>query len=165
MPRQQASSFLCVLPARLDRELEPSALARKIRYLTGEKVINLADKTFRFNGWSLAVQNIPIDFADKHAQTRKVLLGLLVIVRVMLKDGTYHEDVGYGHTENCWGKGAAFAKAKKDECPLVCPCLLEIVTGLHLMPPAVHYPSTHCGGMDTIPSIDRSTHMIHSLYR
>jgi DNA recombination protein Rad52 len=35
------------------------------------------------------------------------------IVRVTLKDGTYHKDVGYGHIENCKGKAAAFAKAKK----------------------------------------------------
>ena len=62
-------------------------------------------------------------------------MGLSVIVRVTLKDGTYHEvcvhgcvlhtvaltnwsgstqDIGYGHIENCKGKAAAFEKAKKE---------------------------------------------------
>lgn len=35
-------------------------------------------------------------------------------MRVTLKDGTYHEDIGYGHIENCKGKAAAFEKAKKE---------------------------------------------------
>ncbi|KAI9879985.1 MAG: DNA repair protein rad52 [Pleopsidium flavum] len=35
-------------------------------------------------------------------------------MRVTLRDGTYHEDVGYGHIENCKGKAAAFEKAKKE---------------------------------------------------
>ena len=37
-----------------------------------------------------------------------------IIVRVTLRDGTYHEDVGYGHIENAKGKAAAFEKAKKE---------------------------------------------------
>lgn len=57
-------------------------------------------------------------------------LGLSVIVRVTLRDGTFHEvrnfesqevgfakqlqDIGYGHIENCKGKAAAFEKAKKE---------------------------------------------------
>jgi DNA repair and recombination protein RAD52 len=44
----------------------------------------------------------------------KISLGLSVIMRVTLKDGTYHEDIGYGHIENCKGKAAAFEKAKKE---------------------------------------------------
>ncbi len=35
-------------------------------------------------------------------------------MRVTLRDGTYHEDIGYGHMENCKGKAAAFEKAKKE---------------------------------------------------
>lgn len=35
-------------------------------------------------------------------------------MRITLRDGTYHEDIGYGHIENCKGKAAAFEKAKKE---------------------------------------------------
>lgn len=31
-----------------------------------------------------------------------------------MKDGTHHEDIGYGQIENCKGKAAAFEKAKKE---------------------------------------------------
>jgi DNA repair and recombination protein RAD52 len=55
-----------------------------------------------------------VDFVEEHPQTLKVSLGLSVIVRVTLRDGTYHEDIGYGHMENCKGKAAAFEKAKKE---------------------------------------------------
>jgi recombination DNA repair RAD52 pathway protein len=51
---------------------------------------------------------------DENPQTFKVSLGLSVIVRVTLRDGTFHEDIGYGHIENCKGKAAAFEKAKKE---------------------------------------------------
>lgn len=69
---------------------------------------------FGFNGWSSSIQNIQIDFVDENPQTGKISLGLSVIVRVTLKDGTYHEDIGYGQIENCKGKAAAFEKAKKE---------------------------------------------------
>lgn len=69
---------------------------------------------FGFNGWSSSIQNIQIDFVDENPQTGKISLGLSVIVRVTLKDGAYHEDIGYGQIENCKGKAAAFEKAKKE---------------------------------------------------
>jgi len=69
---------------------------------------------FGFNGWSSSIQNIQIDFVDENSQTGKISLGLSVIVRVTLKDGSYHEDIGYGQIENCKGKAAAFEKAKKE---------------------------------------------------
>ncbi|KAL2833379.1 DNA repair and recombination protein radC [Aspergillus cavernicola] len=92
----------------------PGAAGQKVHYLTADKCINLANEAFGFNGWSSSIQNIMIDFVDEFSTTGKVCLGLSVIVRVTLKDGTYHEDVGYGHIENCKGKAAAFEKAKKE---------------------------------------------------
>lgn len=35
-------------------------------------------------------------------------------MRVTLRDGTYHEDIGYGSIENARGKAMAFEKAKKE---------------------------------------------------
>lgn len=69
---------------------------------------------FGFNGWSSSIQNIQVDFADENAQTQRVSIGLSVIVRVTLRDGTYHEDIGYGSIENARGKAMAFEKAKKE---------------------------------------------------
>ena len=111
---------VATLQSRLDKQLgpeyissRPGAAGQKVHYLAAEKVINLANEVFGFNGWSSAIQNIQIDFVDEN-QNGKISLGLSVIVRVTLKDGTFHEDVGYGHIENCKGKAAAFEKAKKE---------------------------------------------------
>jgi DNA repair and recombination protein RAD52 len=111
---------IATLQSRLDKQLgpeyissRPGAAGQKVHYLAAEKVINLANEVFGFNGWSSAIQNIQIDFVDE-SQSGRVSLGLSVIVRVTLKDGTFHEDVGYGHIENCKGKAAAFEKAKKE---------------------------------------------------
>ena len=120
-PTAYTASEIATLQAKLDKQLGPEYISArpgpsgsKIHYLTGEKSINLANEVFGFNGWSSSIQNIQIDFVDENAQTDKISLGLSVIVRITLKDGTYHEDIGYGHIENCKGKAAAFAKAKKE---------------------------------------------------
>lgn len=112
---------IATLQSRLDKQLgpeyissRPGAAGQKVHYLAAEKVINLANEVFGFNGWSSGIQNIQIDFVDENSQTGKISLGLSVVVRVTLKNGTFHEDIGYGHIENCKGKAAAFEKAKKE---------------------------------------------------
>lgn len=112
---------IATLQSRLERQLGPEYISarpgpsgQKIHYLAAEKCIALANEVFGFNGWSSSIQNIQVDFVDENPQTLKISLGLSVIVRVTLKDGTYHEDIGYGHIENCKGKAAAFEKAKKE---------------------------------------------------
>jgi DNA repair and recombination protein RAD52 len=112
---------IATLQCRLDRQLGPEYISTrpgngggKVHYLAAEKVINLANEVFGFNGWSSAIQNVQIDFVDENTTTGRVNLGLSTIVRVTLKDGTYHEDIGYGHCENTKGKAAAFEKAKKE---------------------------------------------------
>ncbi|KAL3450733.1 hypothetical protein BJX65DRAFT_270023 [Aspergillus insuetus] len=118
---QYTPDEIAALQARLEKKLgpeyissRPGAAGQKVHYLSADKCINLANEVFGFNGWSSSIQNIQIDFVDEAPNTGKISLGLSVIVRVTLKDGAYHEDVGYGHIENCKGKAAAFEKAKKE---------------------------------------------------
>ncbi|KAI0903805.1 hypothetical protein F4823DRAFT_629122 [Ustulina deusta] len=112
---------IATLQVRLEKQLGPEYLSarsgpsgQKVHYIAAEKCIALANEVFGFNGWSSSIQNIQVDFVDENPQTLKISLGLSVIVRVTLRDGTYHEDIGYGHMENCKGKAAAFEKAKKE---------------------------------------------------
>lgn len=86
----------------------------KVHYVAAEKCIQLANEIFGFNGWSSTVKEWQVDFVDENATTLKVSMGISVIVRVTLRDGTFHEDIGYGHIENCKGKAAAFEKCKKE---------------------------------------------------
>lgn len=124
-PQQRISEYtaqeIATLQSRLEKQLGPEYISsragpsgQKVHYITAEKCIALANEVFGFNGWSSSIQNIHVDFLDEHPQTLKISLGLSVIVRVTLRDGTYHEDLGYGHIENCKGKAAAFEKAKKE---------------------------------------------------
>jgi DNA repair and recombination protein RAD52 len=112
---------IATLSSRLEKQLGPEYISsragpsgQKVHYLAAEKCIQLANEVFGFNGWSSQIMECQVDFVDENPQTFKVSLGLSVIVRVTLKDGTFHEDVGYGHMENCKGKAAAFEKAKKE---------------------------------------------------
>jgi DNA repair and recombination protein RAD52 len=112
---------IATLQSRLEKQLGPEYISsrpgpggQKVHYITGEKCIQLANEVFGFNGWSSSIMQIQVDYVDEDSVTRKVSLGLSVIVRVTLRDGTYHEDIGYGEIENCKGKGAAFHKAKKE---------------------------------------------------
>ncbi|KAL4927200.1 RAD52 DNA repair protein RADC [Aspergillus undulatus] len=118
---QYTSEEVAMLQARLEKKLgpeyissRPGAAGQRVHYLAADKCINLANEVFGFNGWSSSIKDIQIDFVDESPNTGKVSLGLSVITRVTLRDGAYHEDVGYGHIENCKGKAAAFEKAKKE---------------------------------------------------
>ncbi|CAG8949179.1 hypothetical protein HYFRA_00004802 [Hymenoscyphus fraxineus] len=112
---------IITLQTRLDKQLGPEYISsragpggQKIHYLAGEKCIQLANEVLGFNGWSSQIRDLQVDYVDENPQTGKVSLGLSVVVRVTLRDGTYHEDLGYGHIENAKGKAAAFEKSKKE---------------------------------------------------
>ncbi|KAI9797794.1 MAG: DNA repair protein rad52 [Piccolia ochrophora] len=111
---------IATLSSRLEKRLGPEYLSarpgaggQKLLYVPGDKCVNLANEIFGFNGWSSTIKDIQIDFVDETSNGR-VSLGISVVVRVTLKDGTYHEGIGYGHIENCKCKGSAFEKAKKE---------------------------------------------------
>ena len=60
---------IATLQSRLDRQLGPEYISTrpgqgggKVHYLAAEKVINLANEVFGFNGWSSQIQNVQIDF-------------------------------------------------------------------------------------------------------
>ncbi|TVY82433.1 DNA repair and recombination protein rhm52, partial [Lachnellula suecica] len=112
---------IATLQSKLEKQLGPEYISsragpggQKVWYLAAEKCIQLANDVFGFNGWSSQIMDVQVDFVDENPTTMKVSLGLSVIVRVTLRDGTFHEDIGYGHMENAKGKAAAFEKAKKE---------------------------------------------------
>ena len=110
---------IATLSSRLEKQLGPEYISSrpgagggKVHYLSADKCINLANEVFGFNGWSSAIQNVQIDFVsellvcsfneglspgqvDESQSTGKVSLGLSVIVRVTLRDGTFHEVIFY----------------------------------------------------------------------
>ena len=74
--------------------------------------ISLANAIFNFDGWSSSVQDVTVDFVDE-TRDGKWCVGISVILRVTLRNGAYHEDIGYGACTNMPDKGQAIEKAKK----------------------------------------------------
>jgi DNA repair and recombination protein RAD52 len=112
------SRQIATLQAKLNKKLGPEFISQrpgpgggpKLTYAEGWKIINLANEVFGFNGWSSNIVSIVTDFVDYSEESKRVNVGVTAIVRVTLRDGTYHEDVGYGTLENGKSKGAALDK-------------------------------------------------------
>lgn len=85
----------------------------QVAYLEGFRALNLANEIFGFNGWSSKIVSSNIEFIDETADCR-VSLAVNTIVRVTLKDGTFREDIGFGHIQNCRNKAEAYQKARKE---------------------------------------------------
>ncbi|CAE6395872.1 unnamed protein product [Rhizoctonia solani] len=110
---------LAQMQAKLNKKLGPEFLSQrpgpgggpKLTYAEGWKIINLANEVFGFNGWSSSVLSITTDYIDQNPETHRYNVGVSALVRVTLRDGAFHEDVGFGALDNSKGKGAALDKA------------------------------------------------------
>ncbi|KAH7344803.1 Rad52/22 family double-strand break repair protein-domain-containing protein [Rhizoctonia solani] len=113
---------LAEMQAKLNKKLGPEFISQrpgpgggpKLTYAEGWKVINLANEVFGFNGWSSSVLSITTDYIDQNPETHRYNVGVSALVRVTLRDGAFHEDVGFGALDNAKGKGAALDKCKKE---------------------------------------------------
>ncbi|KAG9104865.1 DNA repair protein rad52 [Ceratobasidium sp. 370] len=113
---------LAAMQAKLNRKLGPEFLSQrpgpgggpKLTYAEGWKIINLANEVFGFNGWSSSVLSITTDYIDYNENTQRYNVGVSAVIRVTLRDGAFHEDVGFGALENAKGKGMALDKCKKE---------------------------------------------------
>ncbi|KAK2496356.1 hypothetical protein MC885_006735 [Smutsia gigantea] len=84
----------------------------QVCYIEGHRVINLANEMFGYNGWAHSVTQQNVDFVDFN--NGKFYVGVCAFVRVQLKDGSYHEDVGYGVSEGLRSKALSLEKARKE---------------------------------------------------
>ncbi|NXK98757.1 RAD52 protein, partial [Formicarius rufipectus] len=85
---------------------------QKVCYIEGHKVISLANEMFGFNGWAHSVTQQNVDFVDLN--DGRFYVGVCAFVKVQLKDGSYHEDVGYGVSEGLKSKALSLEKARKE---------------------------------------------------
>ncbi|KAH9944457.1 Rad52/22 family double-strand break repair protein-domain-containing protein [Epithele typhae] len=119
---EESERKIAALQAKLNKKLGPEFISQrpgpgggpKLTYAEGWKVINLANEVFGFNGWSSTIVSLTTDFIDYSEQSARYSVGVTAIVRVTLRDGVFHEDVGYGLLENSKSKGAALDKCKKE---------------------------------------------------
>lgn len=122
----------------------------KVTYIEGWRAVDLANATFKYNGWSCSVlaltqdyvraahcalsrpslQRAPASQCHRSVQMEddkgKFNIGYTAVVRVQLKDGSFHEDVGFGSSEGLRSKSQAIAKAKK---VAACACMHALDAG------------------------------------
>lgn len=92
----------------------PGGGGQSVSYIEGWRALNLANEIFGFNGWLLELISSQVDYFDTQHGTGRISMGLSVVVRITIRDGTYHEDFGYGYIENSKNKAMAFEKCKKE---------------------------------------------------
>ncbi|KAJ7099961.1 RAD52 DNA repair protein [Mycena belliarum] len=110
------------LQAKLNQKLGPEFISQrpgpgggpKLTYAEGWKVINVANEVFGFHGWSSNIVSLTTDYMDYNEETRRYNVGVSAVMRVTLREGVFHEDVGYGMIENAKAKGTALDKCKKE---------------------------------------------------
>ncbi|XP_038623912.1 DNA repair protein RAD52 homolog isoform X2 [Tachyglossus aculeatus] len=89
-----------------------AANGQKVCYIEGHRVIGLANEMFGYNGWAHSVTQQNVDFVDLN--NGRFSVGVCAFVKVQLKDGSYHEDVGYGVSEGLKSKALSLEKARKE---------------------------------------------------
>ncbi|XP_067612177.1 DNA repair protein RAD52 homolog isoform X7 [Pseudorca crassidens] len=112
---QEYQAIQKALRQRLGPEYISSRVAgggQKVCYIEGHRVINLANEMFGYNGWAHSITQQNVDFVDLN--NGKFYVGVCAFVRVQLKDGSYHEDVGYGVSEGLKSKALSLEKARKE---------------------------------------------------
>nr|XP_012603791.1 DNA repair protein RAD52 homolog isoform X3 [Microcebus murinus] len=112
---EEYQAIQSALRQRLGPEYISSRVAgggQKVCYIEGHKVISLANEMFGYNGWAHSVTQQNVDFVDLN--NGKFYVGVCAFVRVQLKDGSYHEDVGYGVSEGLKSKALSLEKARKE---------------------------------------------------
>ncbi|XP_060891123.1 DNA repair protein RAD52 homolog [Labrus mixtus] len=85
---------------------------QKVCYVEGHRVISLANEMFGYNGWSHSISQQNVDFVD--LINGKFYVGVSAFIKVQLKDGAFHEDVGYGVSEGLKSKALSLEKARKE---------------------------------------------------
>uniref|UniRef100_A0A3P9LKG3 DNA repair protein RAD52 homolog n=1 Tax=Oryzias latipes TaxID=8090 RepID=A0A3P9LKG3_ORYLA len=85
---------------------------QKVCYIEGHRVIGLANEMFGYNGWSHSISQQNVDFVD--LVNGRFYVGVSAFVKVQLKDGSFHEDVGYGVSEGLKSKALSLEKARKE---------------------------------------------------
>ncbi|KAF6735612.1 DNA repair protein RAD52-like [Oryzias melastigma] len=85
---------------------------QKVCYIEGHRVISLANEMFGYNGWSHSISQQNVDFVD--LINGKFYVGVSAFIKVQLKDGSFHEDVGYGVSEGLKSKALSLEKARKE---------------------------------------------------
>ncbi|RLN21136.1 hypothetical protein BBJ28_00020425 [Nothophytophthora sp. Chile5] len=106
---QNVNAFLHQKLGKDSLTRRPGPGGRKLTYIESCKAIELANRAFGFNGWSCRI----IECKEEFKRGDRWSLAFSALVRIELKDGTSHEDVGFGSSDGQRDICAALEQAKK----------------------------------------------------
>ncbi|CAH0473342.1 unnamed protein product [Peronospora belbahrii] len=109
--QQNVDAFLHQKLGKDSLTRRPGPGGRKLTYIESCKAIELANRAFGFNGWSCHIIECKEEYKEKKGDRWSIAYSS--IVRIELKDGTSHEDVGFGSSDGQRDLGAALEQAKK----------------------------------------------------
>ncbi|RLN53503.1 hypothetical protein BBJ28_00013644 [Nothophytophthora sp. Chile5] len=109
---QNVNAFLHQKLGKDSLTRRPGPGGRKLTYIESCKAIELANRAFGFNGWSCRIIECKEEFVGGKRGDRWSL-AFSSLVRIELKDGTSHEDVGFGSSDGQRDICAALEQAKK----------------------------------------------------
>lgn len=87
--------------------------AGKVSYIEAWRVIEKAQQIFGFDGWSSRIVDIAKEYEEQTSNSRWCT-GYSAVIRVTLRDGTFHDDVGFGSVTNERDRGKAIENARKE---------------------------------------------------
>ena len=87
---------------------------KKLLFISGSVVINIASDVFGYDGWSSSVVERDICFAESKEGGTEWDVGICTTVRVTLTDGNFHDGVGWRSMENERSRSLASEKAYKE---------------------------------------------------
>ena len=121
LPRPFDEASSARIQAALEERLSPDEIStrdgqggQRVSYVEAWRMIDKAQRIFGFDGWSSTVLNMSKEFEEKNASTSRFSVGYTCMVRVTLRDGTFHDDVGFGSTLNEKDRGKGIENARKE---------------------------------------------------
>ncbi len=87
----------------------------KVLYLEGWQAIEIANDIFGYNGWSSNIYDMKEEYREvrEYRGCKIYNVAYTCMCRVILDNGVYHEDIGFGSGEGLKHLGKAIEKAKK----------------------------------------------------
>lgn len=83
------------------------------RGFSSHVLFNLANETFGYDGWSSAILSSSLVHEDLDEENHEYSVKFQVVVRIILKDGTYNDEVGIGEAAKLPHKNMCYNKGKK----------------------------------------------------
>lgn len=114
--RNEIAQRLTIQLPKSDVCTRPGPSGVKLTYLEGWRAVDKANELFGFDGWSCSVRSLSVDFIEEKEtgpNRKRYMASASAVVRVALKDGTFHEDTGSGSAE-LPSKSEALEKARKE---------------------------------------------------